>query len=52
MGLRGPKPGFNDVACPNEDCDLYGVTGRENIIGNGTYNTMSMALYFSPLAAD
>ena len=41
MGRRGPKPGFNDVACPNEDCDLYGVAGKGNVIGNGTYNTKS-----------
>ncbi len=37
MGKRGPKPQFTDVACPNEDCDLYGQTGQENVVGNGTY---------------
>ena len=37
MGKRGAKPKFTDVSCPNEDCKLYGVTGKENIIGNGTY---------------
>ena len=41
MGRRGPKPGFDDVACPNEDCDLYGIAGKENVIGNDTYNTKS-----------
>ena len=37
MGKRGPKPQFIDVACPNEECDLYGQTGQENVVGNGTY---------------
>ena len=37
MGKRGAKPKFTDVSCPNPDCNLYGVTGKENIIGNGTY---------------
>jgi transposase-like protein len=37
MGKRGAKPKFTDVSCPNEVCKLYGVTGKENIIGNGTY---------------
>ncbi len=37
MGKRGAKPKFTDVSCPNPDCKLYGVTGKENIIGNGTY---------------
>jgi hypothetical protein len=34
---RGPKPKFLDVPCPNEDCTLHGVTGKGNVIGNGTY---------------
>jgi transposase-like protein len=37
MGKRGPKPKFNDVACPNEDCEYYGLTGKGNVVGNGTY---------------
>ena len=41
MGRRGPKPRFNDVACPNENCDLYEVAGKGNMIGNGTYNMKS-----------
>ncbi len=40
MGKRGPKPQFTDVACPNEDCDLYGQTGQENVVGNGTYEIL------------
>ena len=38
---RGPKPKFLDVPCPNEDCTLHGVTGKGNVIGNGTYMTKS-----------
>jgi len=41
MARRGPKPKFIDVPCPNEDCTLYGVTGKGNVIGNGTYMTKS-----------
>lgn len=37
MGKRGPKPKFTDVACPNEDCEYYGLTGKGNVIANGTY---------------
>ena len=37
MGKRGPKPQFIDVACPNIDCDLYGLTNKGNVTGNGTY---------------
>jgi transposase-like protein len=36
MGKRGPKPQFIDVACPNKDCELYGLTDQGNIVGNGT----------------
>jgi len=39
MARRGPKPKFTDVPCPNEDCTLYGVTSKGNVIGNGTYIT-------------
>ena len=41
MGRRGPKSRFNDVACPNEDCNLYRIAGKGNVIGNSTYNTKS-----------
>jgi len=37
MGKRGPKSQFVNVACPNENCDLYGVVGQGNVVGNGTY---------------
>ena len=36
MGKRGPKPQFNNVACPNKDCELYGLTNQGNVVGNGT----------------
>src|SRR5665647_2455305 len=36
MGKRGPKPQFNDIACLNKDCELYGLTDKGNVIGNGT----------------
>ena len=39
MGVRGPKPGFMDVACPNKSCVDYGKTENGNIVGNGTYQT-------------
>jgi transposase-like protein len=41
LGKRGPKPMFSDVACPNEECKQYGLTGQGNIVGNGTYETKS-----------
>lgn len=41
MGSRGPKQQFTDISCPNEKCRLYGVLGKENIVGNGTYATKS-----------
>ena len=31
------KPKFTDVSCPNQDCKFYGISGKGNIIGNGTY---------------
>jgi transposase-like protein len=37
MGKRGAKPKFTDVSCPDKGCKLYGLTGKENIVGNGTY---------------
>ena len=36
MGKRGPKPQFTDVACPNNACKSYGLTGQGNVVGNGT----------------
>ena len=41
MGQRGPKSRFDDVACPNEQCQHYGERGAGNIKGNGRYNTRS-----------
>lgn len=38
MGKRGPKPKFTDVSCPNKNCKLHGISGKKNIIGNGTYH--------------
>ena len=37
MGKRGPKSKFINIACPNEACKDHGVTGKGNIICNGTY---------------
>ena len=37
MGKRGPKPQFTDVACPNKDSEIDGLTGQGNVVGNGTY---------------
>ena len=39
MAKRGPKLSFYDHACPNDCCDDYGLTGRDNVIGNGTYKS-------------
>ena len=41
MGKRGPKQQFLDISCPNEGCRFYGILGKENIVGNGTYQTKS-----------
>lgn len=41
MGARGPKPKFEGVACPNQVCQMYGQTGKGNVVGNGTYKTKS-----------
>jgi transposase-like protein len=41
MGKRGPKPRFDNVACPNKNCSLYGIAGKGNVVGGGTYNTKS-----------
>jgi transposase-like protein len=37
MGKRGAKPKFTDVHCPNQDCKFYGIPGKGNVVGNGTY---------------
>ena len=41
MGRRGPKPKFNEVACPNADCADYGIKGKGNVTANGTYKTIN-----------
>jgi hypothetical protein len=38
MVKRGAKPKFTDVSCPNQDCKFYGISGKGNIIGKGTYH--------------
>jgi len=35
MEKRGPKTQFTNVACPNKECELYGLTGQDNVAGNG-----------------
>ncbi|GAB6267102.1 MAG: hypothetical protein STSR0001_25510 [Methanothrix sp.] len=45
MGKRGPKPRFLDVACPNEQCSQFGITGEGNVTVYGTYQMY----VFSPL---
>ena len=37
MGKRGAKPKFTDVYCPNQDCKFSSISGKGNIVGNGTY---------------
>ena len=41
MGKRGPKPRFLDVACPNEQCNLFGIAGKGNVTVYGTYTISS-----------
>ena len=41
MGKRGKVPGYNDVFCPNQACELYGKAGQGNIVSNGTYKSQS-----------
>jgi transposase-like protein len=41
LGKRGPRPKFSDIACPNEECERYGITDQGNVVGNGTYKTKS-----------
>jgi transposase-like protein len=45
MGLRGPKPSFANVACPNEKCKHFNKTTAGNIVSNGTYPTKSGRLH-------
>ena len=42
LGKRCPKPSFVDVACPNKDCEDYGKIENENVVGNGTYQSIVM----------
>jgi len=37
LGKRGPKPRFLDVACPNNQCSLFGIAGKGNVTCYGTY---------------
>jgi transposase-like protein len=37
LGKRGPKPRFLDIACPDEQCALFGITGKGNVTCYGTY---------------
>jgi len=37
LAKRGPKPRFLDVACPNEDCTLFGISGKGNVTCCGNY---------------
>lgn len=39
MGLRGPKPSFTNVSCPNRNCRDFQLVGRGNVVGNGRYLT-------------
>ena len=41
MAKRGRRPTyvFEDEACPNPTCPLYGKKGGGNIVSNGTYET-------------
>ena len=41
MGARGPKPKFQNVSCPNEECPLFGITGAGNVVSRGTRTTRS-----------
>ena len=37
MGKQGAKPKFTDVYCLNQDCKFSSISGKGNIVGNGTY---------------
>ena len=45
MGKRGPKPKFTDISCPNKNCKFYGIYGKKNIIGNGTYQIKNKRIH-------
>ena len=45
MGKRGSKPKFTDISCPNQDCKFYGIFGKGNIIGNGTYQVKNKRVW-------
>jgi len=45
MGVRGPKHSFVDAACPNKSCEDYGMTGKGNIVSNGTYQTKNGTIH-------
>jgi transposase-like protein len=36
MRKRCHKPQFNDVACPNKDCELCDLIDQGNVVVNGT----------------
>lgn len=37
MGKQGTKPDFTAVYFPNQDCKLYGITGKRILVSSGTY---------------
>jgi transposase-like protein len=41
LGKRGPKPRFLEIVCPNEQCTLFGISGKGNVACYGTYMTHS-----------
>jgi transposase-like protein len=41
LGKRGPKPRFLDIACPNEQCKLFGTAGKGNVTCYGNYTIES-----------
>ena len=45
MGKRGPKPKFTDVSCPNQKYKFYQISGKENIVGNGTYQIKNKRIH-------
>ncbi len=40
MDKRGPKPRFIDVACPNKNCKLYGLTNQDNKVNDSMMKNM------------
>jgi len=41
LGKRGPKPRFLEIACPNEQCNQFGIAGMGNVTCYGTYENDS-----------